>query len=68
MTKLYLFFKSLWIGDKVTEEGFSFNWNVLIIVVLIILSIGIYAWFSEKKAKKRREKWKKVINKKKTER
>ena len=28
MTKLYLFFKSLWIGDKVTEEGFENGFQI----------------------------------------
>ena len=60
MSKLYIMFKSWWIGDKVSAEGFSFNWQAALILIIIVIAISfIFAWFSEKKAKVRREKWKK---------
>jgi ABC-type transport system involved in cytochrome bd biosynthesis fused ATPase/permease subunit len=64
MSKLYIMFKSWWIGDKVSAEGFSFNWQAALILIIIVIAISfIFAWFSEKKAKVRREKWKKIIKK-----
>ena len=45
MSKLYIGLKSWWVGDKISAEGFSFNWNALIIVI-----IGV---FLEKKNKKK---------------
>ena len=39
MSKLYIIFKSWWIGDKVSAEGFYFNWNGLITVILVVVVI-----------------------------
>ena len=65
MSKLYIMFKSWWIGDKVSAEGFSFNWQAALILIIIVIAISfIFTWFSEKKAKKRRQKWQKIIKKK----
>ena len=65
MSKLYIMFKSWWIGDKVSTEGFSFNWQAALILIIIVIAISfIFTWFSEKKAKKRRQKWQKIIKKK----
>ena len=64
MSKLYIMFKSWWIGDKVSAEGFSFNWQAALILIIIVIAISfIFTWFSEKKAKVRIEKWKKIIKK-----
>ena len=59
MSKLYLIFKSWWVSDKISnaEGDISFNWQALIVVIIIVIFISlIFAWFSEKKAKKRRKK------------
>ena len=48
-------FKSWWIGDKVSAEGFSFNWNNLIIVIAIIIVISIILTLYEKKSKKKKK-------------
>ena len=64
MSKLYIIFKSWWIGDKISkaEGDISFNWQAVIIVIIIVIFISfIFAWFSEKKAKKKRQKWQKII-------
>ena len=64
MSKLYIIFKSWWVGDKISnaEGDFSFNWQAVIIVIIIVIFISlIFAWFSEKKAKKRIQKWQKII-------
>ena len=42
MSKLYIIFKSWWIGDKVSAEGFYFNWNGLITVILVVVVILIF--------------------------
>ena len=54
MSKLYVRFKSWWIGDKISD-GASFNWNNLIIVIAIIIVISIILTLYEKKSKKKRE-------------
>ena len=53
MSKLYIIFKSWWVGDKISnaEGDFSFNWQAVIIVIIIVIFISlIFAWFSEENA------------------
>jgi hypothetical protein len=53
MSKLYIIFKSWWIGDKVSAEGFSFNWKGLITVIIVIAVISIIGTVLGKKSKKK---------------
>ena len=53
LLKFYLAVKAFWIGDKVSEEGFSFNWKGLIIVILVIIAISIITTLLGKKSKKK---------------
>lgn len=52
MSKLYIIFKSWWVGDKISAEGFSFNWKGLIIFILVIIAISIITTLLGKKSKK----------------
>ena len=52
MSKLYIIFKSWWVGDKISAEGFSFNWKGLIIFILVIITISIITTLLGKKSKK----------------
>ena len=52
MSKLYITFKSWWVGDKISAEGFSFNWKGLIIFILVIIAISIITTLLGKKSKK----------------
>ena len=53
MSKLYIIFKSWWIGDKVSAEGFSFNWKGLITVIIVIAVISIIGTVLGKNQKKK---------------
>ena len=53
MSKLYIGLKSWWVGDKISAEGFSFNWNALIIVIIVWITIVIIGVFLEKRSKKK---------------
>ena len=41
MSKLYIIFKSWWVGDKISkaEGDISFNWQAVIIVIIIVYGI-----------------------------
>jgi len=54
MTKLYIAFKSWWVGDKISE-GVSPNWNYLIIAIIVWITLAIILNYVEKKSKKKRE-------------
>ena len=52
MTKLYIAFKSWWVGDKISE-GVSPNWNYLIIAIIVWITLAIILNYVEKKSKKK---------------
>ena len=53
MSKLYISLKSWWVGDKISAEGFSFNWNVLIIIIIVWIALATIGAFLEKRSKKK---------------
>ncbi len=56
--KIYIAIKTFIFGKKGLEEGFSFNWEFLLILIALgVIIVPISHWYSEKKAKKQREKW-----------
>ena len=56
--KIYVAIKTFFLGKKGLEEGFSPNWTGIIILLLVVILITIVtSWYSNKKAKKQREKW-----------
>ena len=56
--KIYVAIKTFFLGKKGLEEGFSLNWTGIIILLLVVILITIVtSWYSNKKAKKQRQKW-----------